>query len=164
MTRRWTLVKLELVKADETQAVTEKDCDTFANEFLIPTDDFLLEIKDKVLSDTLISELSTIYSVSKEAIMYKLYSLRLITSDDYNALKEVFYGDAIRAKQIKSGEKSSGGNYYFTKLAYLGNQYTGAVFNQYFSGKIDSYRAGEMLNSKVDHLPKLEAAFFRGIK
>ena len=149
---------------NETQAVTEKDCDTFANEFLIPTDDFLLEIKDKVLSDTLISELSTIYSVSKEAIMYKLYSLRLITSDDYNALKEVFYGDAIRAKQIKSGEKSSGGNYYFTKLAYLGNQYTGAVFNQYFSGKIDSYRAGEMLNSKVDHLPKLEAAFFRGIK
>lgn len=149
---------------NETQAVTEKDCDTFANEFLIPTDDFLLEIKDKVLSDTLISELSTIYSVSKEAIMYKLYSLRLITSDDYNALKEVFYGDAIRAKQIKSGEKNSGGNYYFTKLAYLGNQYTGAVFNQYFSGKIDSYRAGEMLNSKVDHLPKLEAAFFRGIK
>ncbi len=149
---------------NETQAVTEKDCDTFANEFLIPTDDFLLETKDKVLSDTLIAELSTTYSVSKEAIMYKLYSLKRITSDDYNALKEVFYGDAIRTKRTKSDEKSSGGNYYFTKLAYLGNQYTGAVFNQYFSGKIDSYRAGEMLNSKVDHLPKLEAAFFRGIK
>ena len=148
----------------ETQAVTEKDCDTFANEFLIPTDDFLLELKNKVLSDTLIAELSTLYSVSKEAIMYKLYSLKLITSDDYNALKEFFYGDAIRLKRAKSADKNGGGNYYFTKLAYLGNQYTAAVFNQYFSGKIDSYRAGEMLNSKVDHLPKLEAAFFRGIK
>ena len=41
---------------------------------------------------------------------------------------------------------------------------TGAVFKEYFSGRISSYRAGEMLNSKVEHLPKLESAFFRGIK
>ena len=44
------------------------------------------------------------------------------------------------------------------------SQYTGAVFNQYFSGKIDSYRAGEMLGSKIENLPKLESAFFRGMK
>lgn len=149
---------------DASQTVTEKDCDSFANEFLIPTDDFLLELKNKTLSDMLIADLASTYSVSKEAIMYKLYSLRYITSDDYNSLKEFFYGDAIRAKRTAGDEKSSGGNYYFTKLSYLGSQYTGAVFNQYFSGAIDSYRAGEMLNSKVEHLPKLEAAFFRGIK
>ena len=96
--------------------------------------------------------------------MYKLYSLRYITANDYNVLKEYFYGDAIRTKVAGDGQKNSGGNHYFTKLAYLGYQYTGAVFNQYFSGKIDSYRAGEMLSSKIENLPKLESAFFRGMK
>ena len=40
---------------------------------------------------------------------------------------------------------------------------TGEVFKQYFSGKIDSIRASEMLQSKVDHLPRLESAYFRGV-
>lgn len=53
---------------------------------------------------------------------------------------------------------------YYTKLSYLGSRYTGDVFSQYFSGKIDSYRASEMLHSKVDHLPKLESVYFRGVK
>ncbi len=146
------------------QTATEKRCDTFANEFLIPTDDFISEIKGKKISDTLIADFASLYSVSKEAIMYKLYSLKYISADDYNALKEFFYGDALRAKRNSGDEKKNGGNPYFTKLAYLGSQYAGAVFDQYFSGKIDSYRAGEMLYSRVDHLSKLEAAFFRGMK
>lgn len=62
-----------------------------------------------------------------------------------------------------SNAKKSGGNYYSTKLSYLGNQYTGEVFRQYFSGKISGVKAGEMLQSKVDHLPRLESAFFRGV-
>ena len=67
--------------------------------------------------------------------------------------------DGKREKQKKS--ERSGGNYYYTKLSYLGSRYTGDVFSQYFSGKIDSYRASEMLHSKVDHLPKLESVYFR---
>lgn len=149
---------------DADQTVTEKDCDAFANEFLIPTDDFKAEIRGKSITDIFIADLAKTYSVSKEAVMYKLYSLRYITADDYNVLKEYFYGDAIRANGAGDGQKSSGGNHYYTKLAYLGYQYTAAVFNQYFSGKIDSYRAGEMLSSKIENLPKLESAFFRGMK
>lgn len=37
--------------------------------------------------------------------MYKLYSLRYITADDYNVLKEYFYGDAIRANGAGDGQK-----------------------------------------------------------
>ena len=145
------------------QANAEKRCDEFANEFLVPTEDFILELAKEPLSERRIAELAKIYAVSKEAIMYKLYVLGKITADDYNQLKEFFYGDALRNDRKKEGEKSSG-NHYFTKLAYLGHQYAGAVFKEYFSGRISSYRASEMLNSKVDHLPKLESAFFRGIK
>ena len=145
------------------QANAEKRCDEFANEFLVPTEDFKLELAKQPLSERRIVELSKIYAVSKEAIMYKLYVLGEIKSDEYNQLKEFFYGDALRNEKKKEGEKSSG-NHYFTKLSYLGHQYTGAVFKEYFSGRLSSYRAGEMLNSKVEHLPKLESAFFRGIK
>lgn len=84
-------------------------------------------------------------------------------ADDYTALKEAFYGEAIREKKPKKDGTSGGGNYYSTKLSYLGQRYTGEVFKQYFSGKIDSIRASEMLQSKVDHLPRLESAYFRGV-
>lgn len=149
---------------DISQSITEKNCDTFANEFLVPTDDFKIELSKKKIDDLRIAELATLYSVSKEAIMYKLWTLKIITPQEYESLKETFYGDAIRNQKKKNGENSSGGNYYFTKLAYLGSSYTGDVFKQLYSGKIDNFRASEMLNSKVDHLPQLEAAYFRGNK
>jgi Zn-dependent peptidase ImmA (M78 family)/DNA-binding XRE family transcriptional regulator len=144
------------------QETIEKRCDVFANEFLIPSSDFEIELKKKELDEDRISELSKLYSVSKEAIMYKLYKMRIITSSEYSDLKEVFYGDAIRNK--KNGDQKPGGSYYNTHLSYLGSRYTGDVFHQYFSGKIDTIRASEMLSTKADHLPKLETYFFRGMK
>lgn len=147
---------------DEQQSLVEKTCDSFANEFLVPMDDFEIELKKKPLDEGRIAELATLYAVSKEAVMYKLYTMKIITPADYNALKETFYGDAVRNSK-KSSDKP-GGNYYYTKLAYLGAHYTGDVFRQYFSGKIDNFRASEMLHSKVDHLPKLESVYFRGVR
>lgn len=148
---------------NESQRSIEKECDRFANEFLVPTDDFKIELQKHDVTEKSIAELAAIYSVSREVIMYKLYTLKLISADEYSSLKEYFYGDAIR-NRLRSSDNKSNGNYYFTKLTYLGQQYTGEVFNQYFSGKLDSYRASEMLSSKVEHLPKLESTFFRGIK
>lgn len=148
---------------DESQTASEKACDSFANEFLIPTDDFKIELNKKELNEKRIEELSKLYSVSREAIMYKLWKLNKISSNQYNILKESFYKDSLRNPN-KQDDSKSHGNYYFTKLSYLGTTYTGDVFKQLYSGKIDDYHASEMLNSKVDHLPRLEAAFFRGTK
>ena len=150
-------------KLSQAQSDVEHACDTFANMFLVPLDDFQKELKKAPIDEERISELSRIYSVSREAIMYKLWKLGIITSDDYSELKESFYGEAIRAKKERKDGKTNGGNYYSTKLSYLGQKYTGEVFNQYFSGKIDNVKASEMLQSKVDHLPRLESAFFRGV-
>lgn len=147
---------------NEQQTDAEKSCDEFANAFLIPKSDFELELNKMSLSEERISELAKIYSVSKEAIMYKLLQMRIINHQDYDKLKEFFYGEAIRNNNAKKNK--SGGNYYLTKLSYLGNQYTKDVFKEYFSGRIDNIRASEMLNSKVDHLSKLESAFYREVK
>ena len=124
-------------------------------------DDFKLELKKKPINEDRIEELATLYSVSKEAIMYKLYKMDQITPAEYNELKEVFYGDAIRNGERRNGR--GGGNHYYTQLTYLGPRYTGDVFKEYFSGRIDSVRASEMLQSKVDHLPSLETVYFRGV-
>ena len=148
---------------DENQSNIERNCDSFANSFLIPLDDFKQELAKSPIDEKRIEELARLYSVSREAVMYKLLTLGEITNNDYSQLKEVFYGEAIRTQEKKEGKKSKG-NYYSTKLSYLGNQYTGEVFRQYFSGKISGVKAGEMLQSKVDHLPRLESAFFRGVK
>lgn len=147
----------------ENQSTIEHNCDSFANNFLVPLDDFRQELEKAPIDEKRIEDLAQLYSVSREAIMYKLLTLGKITSSDYSQLKETFYGEAIRS-QGKKEEKKGGGNYYSTKLSYLGNQYTGEVFRQYFSGKISGVKAGEMLQSKVDHLPRLESVFFRGVK
>jgi len=151
------------VYLNEQQTNSEKACDVFANAFLVPLNDFEEELKKQPLDEDRITDLAILYSVSKEAIMYKLLSLRKITHSDYDRLKETFYGDAIRNLTKKSGDKG-GGNHYLTKLSYLGHQYAGDVFKEYFSGRISSTRASEMLNSKIDHLPKLESTFYRGVK
>ncbi len=150
------------IALDSKQEEIEKACDNFANSFLVPMEDFKNEIAKRDINEKQIEELSVLYSVSKEAIMYKLYKMKKITPTEYNSLKEVFYGDAIRSENNK-GSKKNGGNHYYTQLSYLGQRYTGDVFKQLFSGKIDSVRASEMLHSKVDHLPNLENVFFRGV-
>lgn len=151
------------VYLNEQQTKNEKNCDKFANAFLIPVDDFEIELSKSPLNEDRITELAILYSVSKEAIMYKLLTMGKISNVEYDNLKETFYGDALR--NIKHQSKGNGGgNYYYTKLSYLGQRYTGDVFKEYFSGRIDNVRASEMLNSKIDHLPKLESAYFRGLK
>ena len=148
---------------NDQQTQSEKQCDVFANAFLVPIDDFKVELEKSPIDEDRITDLAILYSVSKEAIMYKLLTMKKITHKDYDRLKETFYGDALR-NIPKKGKDGSGGNYYLTKLSYLGQRYAGDVFREYFSGRIDNVRASEMLNSKIDHLPKLESAYFRGLK
>ena len=150
------------VTLDDQQSRIEKNCDSFANAFLVPMDDFKQELRKAPFNEERIEELSNLYSVSKEAIMYKLYKMGRITPAEYDELKDFFYGDAIRNSKKQSGQKS-GGNHYNTKIAYLGQRYAGDVFKLYFSGKIDSVHASEMLQSKVDHLSNLENVYFRGV-
>ena len=68
------------VYLDEQQSHTEKACDSFANEFLVPMADFKIELEKQPLDEARIAELASLYAVSKEDIMYKLYTCLLYTS------------------------------------------------------------------------------------
>lgn len=151
------------VTLDQSQTELEKKCDRFANAFLIPKEDFKMELAKQELDEARIVQLAKTYSVSREVIMYTLWTLGVITSNEYSELKEIFYGEALRNVKKEDDEKKSRGNYYATKLSYLGQRYTGDVFKLYFSGKIDNIKTSEMLQSKVNQLPKLEMVYFKGV-
>lgn len=85
------------------QQQSERACDVFANTFLIPHDDFTKELTKQPLTEKYIEYLAKLYSVSREAIMYTRLKMGKITSADYDELKEIFYGEAIRSqKQLES--------------------------------------------------------------
>ena len=70
---------------DEGQSNVEHNCDSFANSFLIPLDDFKQELAKSPIDEKRIEELARLYSVSREAVMYKLLTLGEITNNDYAA-------------------------------------------------------------------------------
>lgn len=71
------------VALEPAQEQSERDCDIFANTFLIPHDDFVAELAKQPLTEEYIEHLAKLYSVSREAIMYTLLKMGKITSADY---------------------------------------------------------------------------------
>lgn len=140
------------------QRSSEKACDEFASEFLVPHDDLISELHGLKIDAPVISHLSQLYSVSKDMILYRLYGLKAISLDTYQMYRELFYGESIRTQP----KDKPGGNPYYTKLSYLGNSYAGEVFRQYSEHRIDAYKASELLGVRVEHLPRYEGIVSRG--
>ena len=140
------------------QRKVEMKCDKFANEFLIPTIDFKKIIDKKIINEELIKNVANIYCVSREAILYKLMENNYISSDEYYIFKQAMGLTVIRDNK----NKKAGGNPYYTKLSYLGQQYTKEIFSQLFTGKIDKFKACEFLGTKVDHIGTFEIMLYRG--
>lgn len=134
----------------------EKACDKFAGEFLVPEEDFISQIKEiNHFEDIdLISDLSNLYTVSKDAIMYRLLSKKLISNSFYDKVRE----EDIR----KVNSETSGGNFYYTRINYLGKPYLNKVFNLYYSGKISVSQVGTYTQLKSVHVSKLASNIFGG--
>ena len=127
-----------MLNLQEDQKDLESKCDQFANEFLIPTDDFKEVIKQFEINE--------------------LTENGYITPSDYYSYKQKMGLSDIRGRE----SKKTGGNPYYTKLSYLGQQYTKEIFTQLFTGRIDKFKASEFLGAKVDHLATFETMIYRG--
>ncbi len=136
----------------------EKACDTFASEFLIPSSDFdlLISKTQDIESIQVISDIAGLYKVSPEAIAYRLKSQQRISNEFYASIRQ--NSEDIR----KSNSESSGGNFYFTRMSYLGKAYLKVVFNNYYSGKIDVTAVGKYTGLKSAHVPRLASNMFGG--
>lgn len=98
------------------------------------------------------------YKVSKGVILRKLLN--------HKAIERLIYEEKIKElnKQFMSySEKKakSGGHFFYTRLAYLGDSYLSLIFERYYQGKINQDRASEYLDIKAKSFVGLEEAYFR---
>jgi hypothetical protein len=62
--------------------------------------------------------------------------------------------------QKKGGE--GGGNFYNTKIAYLGREYIGLALRQYHQNRIDENQLADYLDVKPKNVSTLEEYFVSG--
>lgn len=128
-------------------------CNRFAAEVLVPTKKFQNEIPYFEQKGVVaINDLSTKYSVSREIILRRLLDFSVIDNNYYLSLSREWNEDYLR-----SNSKSLGGNWYNTKIAYLGESFVKTAFYHYHNGIFDAGTLATHLNTKAINLKKLES-------
>ena len=128
-------------------------CNRFAAEFLLPMSRFKKDIRDRAPSEKTAGLLAGRYHVSRESVFRRFLDLGLVTQDEYARFAQ------------KGGERhqGGGGNYYWTKIAYLGVNYMNLAFSRYHQNRISEPELADYLDTKVKNLPQLENYLFRKI-
>lgn len=130
----------------------ETICNRFAAEFLLPRKRFEQEIRGRTTNERTAEYLAGKHHVSREVIFRRFLDQGFVTESQYNSAKK---------KWIRQRRHESGGNYYWTKVAYLGSRYVSLAFSKYHQNRISEPELADYLDVKVSNLPKLEDYFFR---
>lgn len=134
-------------------------CNMFAASFLVPDKDFELTLNRRSFSLDLISDIADEYLVSREVVLRKLLNRQMVTPNQYQQIVNQWKRD-----QEKTREKSTGsGNYYNNKIQYLGFNYLGIVFQEYYSDRISYDQVADFLDVKSHAVPEIEAKYFRRV-
>ena len=128
-------------------------CNRFAAEYLLPQAVFDEAFAGRDPSESTAAEFASRFHVSREFIFREFRDLNLID--------EATYQDAANrwAGQVK---RRSGGNDYYTRIAYLGRNYIDLAFSQYYQIRIDDVQLADHLNIKPRNLGTLEDYVSRG--
>lgn len=131
----------------------EIKCNAFAAELLVPTISFkddAAKIREPGITD--LKRFAEKYCVSREVIARKFLDLGQISSSQYSVFREYLIQDY---KRNHGG--SSGGNYYLTKLSYLGEGFARTAFELHRNGKFSQQELCVHLNIKARNLTKLQS-------
>ena len=131
-------------------------CNKFAGEFLVPTSSFNDKTAGLVINEYNISMLAKSYKVSREVILRKFL--------DQGSIDQNYYRDKVeRWKKISSNNEATkgGGNYYYTKGAYLGSKYIEKAFSQYYQDRITTERLADYLDIKVKNISGVESLLYK---
>jgi Zn-dependent peptidase ImmA (M78 family) len=134
----------------------EKACDKFASEFLIPDEDLSKSVDGVNTFEDIefIKGLANEYNVSPSSVAYRLKTRGLISPYFYGSIHD----DGIR----RMSAESSGGNYYYTRMSYLGKQYLKRIFTDYYAGKINTAAVGKYTGMKAANISKLSSYMYGG--
>jgi Zn-dependent peptidase ImmA (M78 family) len=130
-------------------------CNRFANELLIPADEF--DSFQLTVSEAQFQKLANHFSVSREVILRNYLDRGLVTTDYYEELASKWIKEAKETK-----EDSARGSYYYNKKAYLGDRYISIVYGKYYQNKITLENVAEYLNVKAKNLPTFEHLVMEG--
>ena len=114
-------------------------CNRFAAEFLVPENDFETAFEGRPPTEASAAHLADLFHVSREFIYRRFLDRNLISQAEYESA-------SLRwAEQQRTGE--GGGNYYYTKISYLGSDYIKLALSQYYQNRIDEAQLAEYLDS-----------------
>lgn len=128
-------------------------CNGFVGGFLVPDGDFDRRTNRTDIDEKKISDLSKQYKVSREVILRKFL--------DRGAVSRRYYQE-MTAKWDRHAPKKSGtgGDYYRTKGAYLGQGYLEMAFGRYYQQKISVEQLANYLGVKVKNVAGMESLLF----
>jgi Zn-dependent peptidase ImmA (M78 family) len=150
-----TLEDRYIPKLPEHQRRIEILCNRFAAEFLVPEAAFNEAMLRREHSERTAELLAAQFNVSREVIYRRFLDRRWIDQAEYARAVREWDG------QRQSGG-SSGGDFYWTKIAYLGRDYMELVFKQFYQNRIDDAQLAEYLDTKPRNVGTLEEYFSRG--
>ena len=128
-------------------------CNRFAAEFLLPEGAFVSAMNGQTASEATAELLASSYHVSREFVFRRFL--------DHNWINEVAYTEAAqRWSQQRGG--GSGGDYYWTKLSYLGRDYVALALSEFHRSRINETQLAEYLDTKPKNLAGIEDYFGRG--
>ena len=130
----------------------EVRCNAIAGEILVPSNAFRDDARayDNRDPDAL-SSLASKYRVSREVILRKLFEVDAVTQKEFEHQMAEW-----RRTFHRRGGDASGGNYYLTKLAYLGEGFARLAFASNAAGRTTRIELADHLNVKVRNLDKLQ--------
>lgn len=129
-------------------------CNAFAAEFLLPAAEFERARAGRPATEQTAAEISSIYHISRESVFRRFLDAGEVTSVDYDAAVERW----AQGRQ----EGSSGGNFYNTRLAYLGRAYVGLALGAFQQNRINESQLAQYLDVKPNRLSGLEEKFLQG--
>lgn len=108
-----------------------------------------------------LSQLSTRFGASSEAVLLRLVSLSKASWETYWARKEDLeeeYAEARRHVRAQQRESPGGPSYYVVKARDMGHGYITSVLDAFRSRAITSLDVADYLDVRYDQLPQLERA------
>ena len=129
-------------------------CNKFAAHFLVPEAAFRAAFAGHDASEETAELLAARFHVSREFVYRKFLDQGTITQEAYN--------EAAGRWADQRGPGGPGGDFYWTKIAYLGRDYIQLALSQYHQHRINQNQLAEYLDSKPRHVGTLEEYFSRG--
>jgi Zn-dependent peptidase ImmA (M78 family) len=141
---------------------TEILCNRVTAEILMPEMYFRNEINTKNITINIIDHLAKTFNVSSSAINVRLLNLNIITQNKFNEFKRITEErfEDFQNKNLQKTKSKGGPDYYLMQTRRNSNLFTHLIVGNYKSDNISLNEASNLLNIKVNNLPKLEKFLF----